>query len=175
MTFFSSNPTNHQSALKNNLFSHLIVSYVEHKAGFVIDDCPVLELALGLDQNCVSGLGPAPLDDPVNQDALLDGSVLGDVAPHVLGLVRRDVVATAAACGANGRVAVLLALVVVSSGQALVEEPDILLAGCSSPASLGFRTIATCVILIACSISTYTKLNKTYTNIKELYPYRCYK
>ena len=68
--------------------------------------------------------------------------------------------AAAAACGADCRVAVFLALVLVSSGQALVEEPDIFLAGCSSPASLGFRTIATCVILIACSISTYTKLNK---------------
>ena len=76
--------------------NYLIISDVEDETGLVVDNCPVLEFPLSLDEDGVSRLGPPSLHDPVHQDALLDLTVLRHVAPHVLGLVRRDVVSPAA-------------------------------------------------------------------------------
>ena len=93
--------------------NYLIVSDVEDETGLVVDNCPVLEFPLSLDEDGVPRLGPPALHDPVHQDALLDLTVLRHVAPHVLGLVRRDVVSPATAA-ANTLTLVITATVVAA-------------------------------------------------------------
>ena len=96
--------------------NYLIISDVEDETGLVVDNCPVLEFPLGLDEDGVSRLGPPSLHDPVHQDALLDLTVLRHVAPHVLGLVRRDVVSPSATAAANTLTLLITATVVDRSG-----------------------------------------------------------